>query len=208
MAAGQLPQRHGVAKVAPGNDHRVHQRQKLGQMAYARLIFDLGEDLDAARPGFIQCPAEGADVLSSPHKGQHDSRDAAIGGNAQVLMVFRGEGRGRHADAGCGNAFPTMEHPAPQNGAEQCARRGGSRPQQQFSVVQQELLPGGHCLDKRSGAGNAALPQPDGLAFGERKRRGQPPHPQLRALQIDEQAADARFPQQSQPLGVLCQRAV
>lgn len=123
-------------------------------------------------------------------------------------MVFRGEGRGRHADAGCGDAFSAMEHSAPQNGAEQCTRFGGSRPQQQFSVVQKELLPGGHCLNERSGAGNAVLPQPDGLAFGERKRHGQPPHPQLRALQINEQAADARFPQQSQPRGVLCQRAV
>lgn len=64
LAAGQLPQGHGVAKVAPGNDHLVHQRQKLWQRLYARKVFNFGKNFQLRCTGLCQRLPQAADIRS------------------------------------------------------------------------------------------------------------------------------------------------
>ena len=46
LAAGQFPQGHGVAKVAPGNDDLIGKVQKFRQGPHAVHVFNFGKNAD------------------------------------------------------------------------------------------------------------------------------------------------------------------
>ena len=146
LATGQLPQGHCVAKVAPGNDHLVHQRQKLRQRLYACKVFNFGKNFQLRRTGLFQRLPQAADIFSAAHKGQHDPGNAAVGGDGKVLLVLGGQGG--HLDV-CPRrcqTFAALQHPAPHYGAHERFRLCGVHPCQQLAVIQQQLLPGLHAL--------------------------------------------------------------
>ena len=124
---------------------------------------------------------QGADVFCAPHKGEHDTCDTAVGGDAQVLQVFIGQGRGGNLHARHRDALPALEQAAPQYGAVESSVHS-VHPQKQLAVVQQQLLPRGYGDQKAGRAGNAARTQKHLLPPGERQRGRQPPDAQLRAL--------------------------
>ena len=131
--------------------------------------------------GIFQRGPQGADVFCAPHKGEHDTCDTAVGGDAQVLQVFIGQGRGGNLHARHRDAFPALEQAAPQYGAVESSAHS-VHPQKQLAVVQQQLLPRGYGVQKAGRAGNAARTQKHLLPLGERQRGRQPPDAQLRAL--------------------------
>ena len=171
-------------------------------------VFDLGKDADAARPGLLQCTAQGEQVGGAPHKGQHYAGDAALHCDVQVLQIFFRQGRRRNLQPRSRNAFAAEQHSAPHHSALQCVGHGRCYPHQQFAVVQQKLLPGLCRLHQSLRAGNAALPQPHGVAGSQSHRLRQSADAQFRPLQVDEQIPDAGFTDQREPVGVGRKRPV
>ena len=170
LAAGQLPQGHGVAKVAPGNDHLVHQRQKLRQRLYARKVFNFGKNLQPGCTGLCQRLPQVADIRSAAYKGQHDPGNAATGGDGKVLLVLGGQGGHLDVRPRCCQTFAALQHSAPHYGAHECFRLCGVHPCQQLAVIQQQLLPGLHTLHQRGRAGDALRAQTHGLPGGQGQR--------------------------------------
>ena len=101
-----------------------------------------------------------------------------------------------------------MQNAAPQYGADQCIRPGGSYFHQQLAVVQQKLLPGAGCLHELDRAGDAACPQLYRAALRQGHWLCQPPDTQLRPLQVDEQIVNAGGVDHCQPVSVFGQRPV
>ena len=208
LAAGQLPQGHGVAKVAPGNDDFIHQRQKLRQCLHARKVFDFGKDFQPGCTGFCQRLPQAADILSAAHKGQHDPGNAAIGGDGKVFLVLGGQGGHLDVCPRCRQTFAALQHPAPHYGAHERVRLCGVHSCQQLAVIQQQLLPRLHAVHQRSRAGDTLRAQTHGLPGGQGQRLRQTADAQFRPLQVDEQLFDPGFMQHLQPVLVRCQRPV
>ena len=101
-----------------------------------------------------------------------------------------------------------MQNAAPQYGADQCIRPGGSYFHQQLAVIQQKLLPGAGCLYQLDRAGDAACTQLYRAALRQDDRAGQPPDTQFRPLQVDEQVRNADSVDHCQPVSVFGQRPV
>ena len=208
LAAGQLPQGHRVAKVAPGNDHLVHQRQKLRQCLHARKVFNFGKNFQLRCTGLCQRLPQVADIRSAAHKGQHDPGNAAIGGDGKVLLVLGGQGGHLDIRPRCCQTFAALQHAAPHYGAHERFRLCGVHTSQQLAVIQQQLLPGLHTLHQRGRAGDALRAQTHGLPGGQGQRLRQTADAQFRPLQINEQLFDPGFMQYHQPVLVRCQRPV
>ena len=208
LAAGQLPQGHGVAKVAPGDDYLVHQRQKLRQRLHARKVFNFGKDFQLRCAGFCQRLPQAADIRSAAHKGQHDPGNAAIGGDGKVLLVLGGQGGHLDVCPRCCQTFAALQHAAPHYGAHERFRLYGVHPCQQLAVIQQQFLPGLHAVHQRGRAGDALRAQTHGLPGGQGQRLRQTTNAQFRPLQINEQLFDPGFAQQRQPVLVRRQRAM
>ena len=206
LAAGQLPQGHRVAKVAPGNDYLVHQRQKLRQRLHARKVFNFGKNFQLRRTGFCQRLPQIADIRRAAHKGQHDPGNTATGGDGKVFLVLGGQGGHLDICSRYGQTFAALQHAAPHYGAHERFRLHGVHPRQQLAVIQQQLLPGLHAVHQCGRAGDALRAQTHGLPGGQGQRLRQTTNAQFRPLQINEQLFDPGLAQQRQPVLVRCQR--
>jgi len=120
----------------------------------------------------------------------------------QVGKVLTCQGGHGHRQTRGGNALAALQNAAPQYGADQCIRPGGSYFHQQLAVIQQKQLPGAGCLYQLDRAGDAACTQLYRAALRQGDRAGQPPDTQFRPLQVDEQVRNADSVDHCQPVSV------
>ena len=142
LAAGQLPQRHGIAKVSAGNHHLIHKVDEFRQGTHTGHVFNFGKDTDIRSPGFFQRMAQGQNICFAAHKRQHHTGNTALLCNFQVLQVFLRQGRRGHRKARCSNAFAALQGAAAHHGAHKGFRQCLCDLHQKLAVVQQKLLSG------------------------------------------------------------------
>ena len=106
----------------------------------------------------------------------------------QIGPVLRRQGGGVHLPAQQGQALAALEQSAPLHPAGQAVGARLLHRQQKGAVVQGELVPGPGGLHHAPGDGDAPGAQQGGTSLPEGNRFLQPSHPQLRALEVHDQA--------------------
>ena len=186
----------------------THKRQELRQGLHSRKVLDFSKNADLSGPGLFQRPAQGSDVLGTPHEGQHHPGNAAGFRQLQVLQVCLRQCGGGHLQPWRCKAFAALQGAAPHHGTLQGSAVGSGHLHKEPAVIQQEILSRPGRLHQRRWARDTPLPQPEALTRFQHKGPGQCADAQLRPLQVDEQLGDAHGVDNVQPVFVGRKRTV
>ena len=145
------------------------------------------------------------DILRAPDKGLQNVGHAEAFGLGQIVQVRLGEGGSMDLPAQNGQALAALELPAPLHPAEKTVRALFLHLYQQGAVVQGDAVSRLGSFQGGGGNGDAARAKHGPAPGLQRNGSSEGTHPQLRALQVDDEMGGPAAGAGGRPIDILQQ---